>query len=163
MAFVDLTRTSTLSVHEAWRRVTDWEAQEAYFPFTTVRLDSGGRAGLGVRFTAHTGIGRFGFDDPMEVTEWRPPTDYEAGATRLQKLGPRVTGWAYVTVVPTPEGTSVVNWHEEARFHPPGSIADLPITIMGHRIFGRMLDHLLADEPPEETEDDHEEVVADGR
>jgi hypothetical protein len=57
-----------------WRTVTDWERQGEWILGTRVRATGPGDGRrLGARFTAFTGIGPLGFDDPMEVTEWDPP------------------------------------------------------------------------------------------
>lgn len=57
-----------------WRVVTDWERQGEWILGTRVRLAGAGDGRrLGARFVAVTGVGPFGFSDPMEVVEWTPP------------------------------------------------------------------------------------------
>lgn len=152
MAFVDLSRRTPLPVDEAWRRVTDFESHAQYLPFTTVEFVTPARSRIGCRFVVRSGIGRFTYEDLREATEWRPPTPYETGALRLQRLGEKVRGWAYITVSPTLDGGSAVAWHDEARFKPFDSLADLPFTLLGHRVYGRMLQKLLSEETTDEVD-----------
>ena len=57
-----------------WEVITDWEAQEEWILGTTVRITSEGAGRrLGATFSAFTGIGPLGFNDPMEVVVWDPP------------------------------------------------------------------------------------------
>lgn len=55
-----------------WAAVVDWERQGRWMLLTSVTVEPG-RRGLGERFTARTGLGPLGFDDPMQVTRWDPP------------------------------------------------------------------------------------------
>lgn len=59
---------------EVWAALTDWESQGEWMIATTVRTVEGGGQGVGGRMEAFTGFGRLGFLDPMEITEWRPPS-----------------------------------------------------------------------------------------
>lgn len=152
MAFVDLSRRTSLPVEEVWRRVTDFESYAEYLPFTSIEYVTQARSGIGCRFVMRSGVGRFGYEDLKEATEWRPPGPYEAGALRLQRLGEKVSGWAYITVTPTLEGGSAVGWHDEARFKPFDSLADLPFTLLGHRVYGRMLNGLLSEAGTDEVD-----------
>lgn len=54
-----------------WDLVTDWDAQGDWMLGTRVRSD--GEPGVGQRLAAFTGVGRLGFWDTMEITEWDPP------------------------------------------------------------------------------------------
>lgn len=89
-----------LPVAEAFAVVTAWERHRV--PFTRISVTETG-------FTARTGLGRWGFDDPMEITDWDPPRCVE-----LHKRGRFVLGSARIEVEPTAAG-SVVTWAEDAR------------------------------------------------
>jgi len=137
-----------------WALVTDWPAQSRWIPLTTVIIDRpgpNGIAGPGTRFTGRTRLGPLGFDDPMEVTEWRPATDAVAGRCRVSKLGPWLTGWAEIDVRPGPGGTRV-EWVEEVRARWTPRIADPVVAAVGSAFFGRVLRRMaaeLAHTPPE--------------
>jgi uncharacterized protein YndB with AHSA1/START domain len=74
---------------KTWSTIVDWDSHGEWVPFTTVRTVSGVSTGIGARFDAWTGIGRVGFWDPMEVTQWQPPHHCE-----IRKLGRVVQGRA---------------------------------------------------------------------
>jgi uncharacterized protein YndB with AHSA1/START domain len=139
-----------------WTLVTDWPAQSRWIPLTTVTVERPGPAGiagdgLGTRFTGRSQLGPIGFDDPMEVTEWRPATDGVAGRCRIRKLGPWLTGWAEIEVRPSPGGTEV-EWIEEVRARWTPRFADPVIAAVGSAFFGRVLRRMAAElalTPPE--------------
>ena len=143
MTGFDVVRTSLLSAEEAWSLLTDWERHGRFIPFTTVRLTASPAAGVGSGFVARTSLGPLGFDDPMEVTVWRPPVEAVPGVCRITKRGSGVTGWAQLTVASTPDG-ALVHWHEEARFRAAGQLLDWPTRVIGGLAFGRLIDGLLA-------------------
>nr|WP_283251624.1 SRPBCC family protein [Aeromicrobium duanguangcaii] len=91
-------RRSQLAAPAAFARVTDWERHRV--PLTTITATSDG-------FTARTGVGPVGFDDPMEITHWDPPR-----RVHLVKRGRVIRGSATITVDPEGSG-SVVTWDEE--------------------------------------------------
>lgn len=133
-------RMTSLSVAESWARLTDWERHGDSIPLTKVT-----RAGEGVgsHFIARTSIGSIGFDDPMQVTVWQPPDQRPVGHCRLEKSGRVVVGWAELTVAPTPDG-SRVRWLEDAAVRHTGRLLDLPTRLISARLFGRLVDDLLA-------------------
>ncbi len=98
---IEIVREVPLSQQEAFSRLTDWQRHGDVVPLTTVRLTDTG-------FVARTAIGRFGFDDPMDVVEWDPPR-----FCRLEKRGRVIRGWAEISVWPTASGSKVV-WRELA-------------------------------------------------
>src|SRR5947208_12509329 len=93
-----VTRDSPLPVEAAWERIVDWAAHGRYVPLTRIEVRTPPPNGLATVFSARTGLGRFGFDDPMEVVEWEPPQDGSAGRCRLVKRGRVMTGWAELSV-----------------------------------------------------------------
>jgi hypothetical protein len=134
-------RDTGLHAAEAWRRLTDWQLHGDFIPFTTVT-----RAGVGVgsSFTARTSLGPLGFDDPMHITVWRPPDADTVGHCRIEKRGRVITGWAELTVAPTPTG-SRVRWGEAASIRHTGKVLDRPSRLVSRWMFGRLVDRLLAD------------------
>ena len=134
MAAFVVTADCPLPPEVAWRRVTDWAAHGRFVPFTTVTPVTAPPG-----FVARTGLGRLGFDDPMEIVAWDPPRH-----CRVEKRGRVIRGWAEVTVVPRGAG-SRVSWREEAvpagLPRPARPVADAA----GRWLFGRVLRGLLAD------------------
>lgn len=103
-------------VERLWERMTDWPAHGRWIPFTTVTAT--GAAGVGQRFVGRTAVGPVGFDDPMEIVEWRPPQAGRPGFCRVRKHGRVVLGDAWFEVAERPEGGSRVTWTEEVELGP---------------------------------------------
>lgn len=143
MALIVIDRTTDLSVTEAWHRLTRWENHAKYVPFTEITVESDMRQGVGTLFVARTGTARVGFDDPMLVTTWEPPTNTSTGFCHIDKRGSVVTGWAELRVEPTAEGTQV-EWREDARVR-GGRLTDIPTKLASRILFGRVVSRLLAD------------------
>ncbi|MGV9314282.1 SRPBCC family protein [Streptomyces sp. NPDC003691] len=134
-----LERSVALAPEEAWGRVTDWRAHAALMPWTGLVSVTRVPPGRGTVFVVRTGVGRIGFDDPMEITEWSPPGRSGTGRCRMEKRGRVVRGWAVVEVRAEGAG-SVVVWTEELRVYGvPGWLS----TRVGRALFGRALDALL--------------------
>ena len=101
-----------------WQLLTDWPAHGRWIPLTEVRVLTPHGRGLGARFNGRTGLGPLGFDDPMEVVEWREPEAGRPGLVRLEKRGRVVLGDAEIEVEGTPGGGSVVRWTEDVQVVP---------------------------------------------
>ncbi|MCP9959962.1 SRPBCC family protein [Streptomyces sudanensis] len=144
MSVFRLERRTGLPPAEAWRRVTDWPAHAASVPLTRVRVLTPGPPGAGTRFTARTGIGPLGFDDPMEVVRWEPPGPgtAEPGVCRLEKHGRVVRGWAEITVRAEGPGARVA-WVEELRVRGLPRWCGPLVARAGRWVFGRELERLL--------------------
>ncbi|MFJ6571174.1 SRPBCC family protein [Streptomyces sp. NPDC091292] len=149
MALITLVRESPLPPTEVWGRLTDWPRHGTAVPFTRVTVATppppGTGTRTGTRFVARTGVGRLGFDDPMEVVVWRPPTATTAGLCRLEKRGTFVTGWAEIEVHAHGGPGSRVVWREELRVRWLPSAFDGPLAGAGRVLFGRAVGRLLAD------------------
>lgn len=138
-----LERTAPLPLDEAWRRLTAWSRHGATVPLTRVTVATAPPTREGTLVVARSGIGPLGFDDPMEITVWRPPMEGRPGLCRLDKRGRVVTGWAEIEVRPGPGGRTRVLWREELGVrHLPG-LFDRPLAAAAHQVFGRTLNHLL--------------------
>ncbi|WP_128977618.1 SRPBCC family protein [Streptomyces roseicoloratus] len=138
-------RLVALPPAEAWRRLTDWPAHGARVPFTRTTVLTPGRDGVGAVFTARTGVGRFGFDDPMEVVRMEPPGPGRTGVCRLVKRGRVVRGRASFEVSGTASGGSRVVWAEELRVRGVPAALDPVLAAGGRYVFGRVLDGLMHD------------------
>ncbi|PZT70713.1 SRPBCC family protein [Streptomyces sp. SW4] len=143
MATFSLERTAPLPPAEAWRRLTAWHRHGATVPLTRVTVTTPPPTGPGTVIVARTRLGPFGFDDPMEVTVWRPPQGDTPGLCRLEKRGRVVRGWAEIEVGPGPGGRARVRWREEADVRALPSLLDGAVRASGRYAFGREVNHLL--------------------
>jgi hypothetical protein len=103
-------RASTpLTASACFDRLVDWDAHSAAIPLT--RLEHEGVARLGQRFTARTGVGRLGFDDPMVVELLRRPAGESPGdlpgEVEVAKQGRVIGGRVRWMVTPTAAGSEV--------------------------------------------------------
>ena len=127
-----------------WARLTDWPAHGRWVPLTTVRVLTDRPDGVGARFVGRTGAGPLGFDDPMEVVEWRPPEGWAGGRCAVVKQGRVVTGGAHFEVESKAGGGCRVTWTEEvelgpAALRPLTRVAAPLISVGGKAAFTRML------------------------
>ena len=83
------------SPDRVWHVLADWEGQSRWIPFTTVRVLTDHRTGLGVRVAALSGVwlGRWplGLLDRFIVTGWSPP-EGDRAELEILHLGPYFTG-----------------------------------------------------------------------
>jgi hypothetical protein len=145
VASFEVVRHTHLSADEAFARLTDWPRHADFIPLTSIRWVGLVRDGVGARFVARTSLGPLSFDDPMEVVFWQPPADGSPGVCRVDKRGKVVLGSTVITVTPTREG-SVAHWQEDAEVRFVGALAAWPTQFSGRRLFGRLLDGVLADD-----------------
>jgi hypothetical protein len=138
-----LERTAPLPLDEAWRRLTDWPRHGEVVPLTRVRVVTPAPTGEGTVFVARSGVGPLAFEDPMEVTVWRPPAGETPGLCRLEKRGRVVTGWAEIEVRPGPGGRSRVVWREELDVRPLPGLFDPLAAGASRQVFGRAVNRLL--------------------
>ncbi len=114
MAEFSITTGVAAPASEVFSRLVDWDAHSATIPFT--RLHHDGPARVGQRFVARTGVGRLGFDDPMEVRLLRRPAGDRpgdaAGVAEVAKSGRVVAGRVRWTVTPTSSGARV-DWEQQ--------------------------------------------------
>jgi uncharacterized protein YndB with AHSA1/START domain len=100
-----------------WKALTDWPSHGRWVPLTRVRVLTPAASGVGARFVGRTGVGPIGFDDPMEVVEWREPAPGVPGHCRVVKQGRVVLGEASFEVAEH-SGGSRVTWTEEVEITP---------------------------------------------
>ncbi len=144
MAPFVVTQDSSLHPVTAWERITDWPRHARYVPMTTIEVTTPPPNGVGTVFSARTALGRFGFDDIMEVVEWLPPADGHGGRCRLEKRGTVMLGWAELSVEAHGVG-SRATWREEATVGPLPRFTDAGSRLSGRLLFGRVLNKLLTD------------------
>jgi len=143
MALVRSTARLDAPTDRVWALVTDWPAHGRWIPLTrvTVDPDSPVHTGLGTRFTGRTALGRVGFDDPMTVTEWQPPSAGRPGRCRVVKRGRWLTGSAEIEV--QPDGTGCrLSWTEDVRPRWTPRAADPVVSRVGKLLFDRTLRRL---------------------
>ncbi|MFI2432901.1 SRPBCC family protein [Streptomyces sp. NPDC018693] len=143
MVIFHLERTAPLPLDETWRRLTHWPRHGDVMPLTRVRVLTAPPTQEGTEFVARSGIGPLAFDDRMEVTVWRPPTDGEPGLCRLDKRGRLIRGWAEIEVRPGPGGRTRVLWREDLRVRLLPSAADPLLGAAARSVFGRAVNALL--------------------
>lgn len=139
-----VTHDTALTPEAAWERIVDWPRHARYVPLTTIEVTTPPPNGLHTVFNARTGLGRFGFDDPMEIVEWAPPHDGEPGRCRLEKRGTAMHGWAELSVAATGSGARAT-WREEARPARLPGFTDRASAASGRLLFSRVLRRLLDD------------------
>jgi hypothetical protein len=132
------------STAEAWARLTDWPRHGRYVPLTSIAVTTTPPNGVGTVFVARTGIGRLGFDDPMEIVAWDPPTGDRPGRCRIEKRGRVMLGWAELRVRPTASGAHA-QWREEITVARLPHATDRVTAAASTRVFGRVLRRLLED------------------
>lgn len=120
---------SSLRAEDAFARVTRWEDHAV--PLTTVHRTTDG-------FTARTGVGPIGFDDPMRITAWDPPR-----RVAIEKYGRVVLGSAEIEVATVEDG-SVVTWREELRVRGVPGLLDPVVRWAAGAMLRRILRRLLA-------------------
>ena len=132
--------TTHESVEQVWTRLTDFAAHAQGVPLTTTRTDPDPPT-EGWTFTPRTSLGPLGFDDPMVVTVWEPPTRF-----RVEKTGRVLAGWADVTLDQLHRGGTRVTWTEEV-VPAHATLARLTRPLFdaaGRLVFGRALRRMLA-------------------
>lgn len=100
-----------LAPEQAWARVWDLDRHTEVIPLTTVTLESPAtRLGVGARFCGRTAVGPVGFDDPMRVLVWEPPTT-AGGRAVVDKTGSVIGGGIEVMFTPV-AGRTRVTWRQ---------------------------------------------------
>ncbi len=146
MADIEVTRSTSLPVAQAWAAVTDFARHARVIPLTRIVTDPGPPR-EGWRFAGVTQLGPVRFTDPMLVTIWEPPTGASGGGrVRLVKVGRWLQGWAEITVEADGEG-ACVRWCETLRPRPdPLPALTRPVaSVLGRRLFEQALAGLLAE------------------
>lgn len=105
-----------MSPHPAgatFRGLVDWDAHSSAIPLT--RLQHRGAPAVGQQFVARTGVGGWGFDDPMQIVRFEAPEGdrpgVRPGSVEVVKTGRVLHGRVAWTVTPTGTG-SRVDWHQ---------------------------------------------------
>ncbi|MFI5908072.1 SRPBCC family protein [Dactylosporangium sp. NPDC051541] len=139
------TFTTSAEVHapaeQVWAALTDWRNHARWAPLTTVRLTTERMDGLGAGFVARSGIGPLGFDDPMTVVRWEPPTAATRGRCDVDKHGRVIRGKAWFEVVPLEAGRCRVDWSEDVTVvpHRLDKLTGGLVALVGRAGFGQAL------------------------
>jgi hypothetical protein len=96
-----------------WKVLVDWQSHGQWVPLT--RAEGGAAKGESVE--AWTGVGPVGFLDPMEISEWEPPT-----RVSLRHTGRLIRGETRFDLLDLPGGRCRVTWWE---------VIDLPLGPVG--------------------------------
>jgi hypothetical protein len=144
MARFEVTIDSPLPAPEAWRRVLDLRTHGAVIPLTTVSGEvlEPTRLRAGTRFVARTGLGPIGFDDPMVIESYAPPTAHDPGIARIRKEGNVVTGRITLRVTPSATG-SVVGWRQRIRVRGVPDVFGPVVARLAEAAYRRALEELL--------------------
>ena len=122
MARIVVARPIEASASRTWQLVTDWPAHGRWVPLTTVRVLTAPGQAVGARFVGRTALGRWGFDDPMQVTRFAPPGGDRVGDAPgrcdVLKQGTVVTGTAWFEVQPLAVDRCLLTWGEEVEIAP---------------------------------------------
>lgn len=144
MALFAVSADTDLPPEDAWARLVDWPAHGRHVPFTDIRVVTVSPNGVGTVFVAHTGLGPLGFDDPMEVVTWEPPSGGRRGKARIEKRGAVMTGWAELTVEPRDTGGARATWREDITVAKLPRLAERGTGVSSRLLFGRVLRKLLS-------------------
>ena len=128
----------------AWSRITDWSRHARWVPLTTIEVVTPLPNGVGTVFNARTAVGPLGFDDPMEIVEWQPPSGDSPGRCRVEKRGTVMHGWAELAVQPTGAG-SRATWTGAITPARLPAFTDPVSRLASTLLFGRLLRRLLED------------------
>jgi hypothetical protein len=105
------------SQEEVFKKVVDWESQGDWMLGTKVSRTKNNGQGLGGEIVAWTGIWKFGFNDPMVITQWIEPKIVD-----VKHLGKVVKGTGSMIVEKIDEKNSKFIWSETI---------ELPLGIVG--------------------------------
>ncbi len=143
-------RDTVLSADEAWQRLTDWESHGRHIPFTVVTSTGSARR----RRVAFTPVRRSGHSG--STTRWRSPPGIHQWTTirvdcRIEKRGSVVIGWAELSVASDRVGSARAVGRSRRASDAAGSVLDAPARLLSQRVFGRLVDRLLAAEPGQQS------------
>jgi hypothetical protein len=102
---------------EVFNKVVDWESQGDWMLGTKVSRTKNNGQGVGGEIIAWTGIWKFGFNDPMVITQWVEPKIVD-----VKHLGKVVKGTGSMVVEKIDDKNSKFIWSETI---------ELPLGIVG--------------------------------
>lgn len=112
---LEVSAETDASVVTVWEVLIDWPGQSRWIPFTTVRVMTDRKVGVGVRAEALSGIWLghipLGLLDRFIVTGWSPPTTdtptADTAELEILHLGPYFTGEGVFRLMGHGERTTV--------------------------------------------------------
>ena len=130
-------RDLDVSQREAWDAFVDWDRQREWMIGTRVRTTRNAGRGVGAGIVGRTALGPFGFDDPMTIVTWDPPT-----LCAVRHDGRLVRGTGDFRVVDIGDGRSCLLWSEHLTlpFGPLGRAGWRVVRPIAQRIMERSLE-----------------------
>ena len=116
MTRIDVRLELPHSIGHVWNRLTDWPSHSAWIPHTVVDVTTQTN-GVGTEFVGVTRIGPIRLDDPMTVSESRPPKR-GAASCMVTKTGLVLGGTAGFTLTALGDSTTRLDWFEEVYLKP---------------------------------------------
>jgi len=116
MTRIDIRIELPHSIDHVWDRLTDWPSHSAWIPNTVVTVTKQ-TAGVGTTFVGITGVGPLQLDDPMTVTESRPPKSGRASCV-VTKTGLVLGGTAGFELTALNDSTTRLDWFEDVHLKP---------------------------------------------
>jgi uncharacterized protein YndB with AHSA1/START domain len=128
------------SIERVWAALADIEGQPRWMhDLKSVRVDSPGPVGVGTRATGSVRILGITVEDPIEITEFEPPTRYA-----IAHEG-RFTGSGLITLEAGADGTTtIVRWEEVLVAPVLPDLTDAILRPILGDVFQRDLDRLRA-------------------
>jgi hypothetical protein len=116
-ADLSITQRVNAPAEKVFAEIVNWPAQSQWMLGTEVWVTKNQGVGVDSEIAAFTGIGKFGFVDPMRITHWDPPTE-----VAVLHTGNVVKGTGLMKVEKINENSSDFIWSESLQ---------LPLGIFG--------------------------------
>lgn len=116
MTRIDIRLDLPHDITHVWERLTDWGSHSAWIPHTVVDVTTQTN-GVGTEFIGVTRIGPIRLDDPMTVSESRPPKR-GAASCMVTKTGLVLGGTAGFTLTALGDSTTRLDWFEDIHLKP---------------------------------------------
>ncbi|MBJ7433912.1 MAG: hypothetical protein JHC62_05685 [Microbacteriaceae bacterium] len=116
MTRIDVQLDLPHGIDHVWDRLTDWQSHSAWIPNTVVTVTKGTN-GIGTEFVGLTHLGPLRLDDPMTVTESRPPKSGRASCV-VTKTGLVLVGTAGFELTALTDSTTRLDWFEDVHLKP---------------------------------------------
>lgn len=123
MARIEISFDIPTPLPAVWDALIDWEAHSAWIPNTAVTIlerSSDSTTQVGTRFVGTTRIGPLRFDDPMTVSDYHPPAEFDghAASCTVTKTGPLLGGTAGFTLTRIDDQHTNLVWFEHIYLQP---------------------------------------------
>ncbi len=116
MTRIDIQLELPHSIGHVWTRLTDWPSHSEWIPNTVVTVTRQ-TTGVGTEFVGVTHLGPLRLDDPMTVTESRPPKRGDASCV-VTKTGLVLGGTAGFELTALNDSATRLDWFEDVHLKP---------------------------------------------